>query len=446
MRDVEFERKVEQMIEATARGFEEFVRSHLPDCLYRDFCLWGVSRQNPYRPAFLQLNGATLMSKLSVRLLVGLTDGEANWQTLLRASIPIHSWWILENISDNLALGLAGYGTGGSGSDATRRALLLEFNTLTVKRLKGAISAASVRDALTCSCSGEVSLFRQHLAPLKFRSLAETFIKEKRGERGASLSELEYSVRPHLVANIEACVEVADAVEIEPLHSLSLSALIARYESMNKLLESNEFALIDLLESGAYTILVIPTLGYFISTLARITAMEARLERMVDEGTLAGALYDAALLVRLQNDIGTSLLTFDDSARLSFLHKVEERSRERNRESLSGLLARIGREYPPLNRIYKDASLGEFNVCLSGIGRESFSSEILTEFGCRLALLAEIYTAHKARLASALQELQRINDGLKDNFVSRIILRFVRFHERLYDGHYHDTVDGEYAI
>jgi hypothetical protein len=446
MRDAEFERKLEQMSDATARGFEEFVRSHMPDCLYRDFCLWGVSRQNPYRPAFLQIIGATQMSKLSVRLLAGLAKGEKNWQTLLRAWMTIHSWQILENISDNMAMGLARYETSDSGSDAIRRALLRDFNTLTAKRLKGAISAASARDALSGFCSGEVSLFRQHLAPLKFRSLAEAFIKKRRGERGGALSELEHSVGPHLVANIEACVAVADAIEIEQLHSLSLSALIARYESVNRLLESDELALEERLDAGAYTILVIPTLGYFISALVRVTGTDARLERMVDEGTLDGALYDAALLVRLQNDIGMGLLTFDDSARLSFLHKVEERGREREGESFSGLITRIGREYPALNRIWKDASLGEFNVCLSGIGRASFSSEILSEFGLRLALFAEIYSAHKAKLASKLREMQRIKDGLKKDRISQIILRFVRFHEQLYDGHYHDTVDGDYAI
>jgi hypothetical protein len=446
MRDAEFERKLEQMTDATASGFEEFVRSHMPDCLYRDFCLWGVSRRNPYRPAVMQAIGATQMSKLSVRLFAGLTEGEANWQRLLRASTAINSWWILENISDNLAMGLARYGTGDSRADATRRALLRNFNTLMAKRLKGAISAASVRDALSSSCSDEISLFRQHLAPLKFRSLAETFISEKGGERGGALSELENAVSPHLVANIEAAVAVADAIEIEKIRSFSLTTMIARYEGVNRLLESDELALEEILDAGAYTVLVIPTLGYFISALVRVTGTEARLERMLDKRTLAGALYDAALLVRLQNDIGTGLLTSDDSARLSLLHKVEERSRERRGESFSALLARIGRDYPILNRIWKDASLGEFNVCLSGIGRALFSAEILSEFGWRLALLADVYSAHKAKLASELKELERTSDGLKDSCISRIILRFVRFHERLYDGHYHDTVDGEYAI
>jgi hypothetical protein len=71
------------------------------------------------------------------------------------------------------------------------------------------------------------------------------------------------------------------------------------------------------------------------------------------------------------------------------------------------------------------------------------SSKALLAFDQRLALLAKAYAAHKAKLATGLW---KINDGLKDNIVSQIILRFVGFHERLYDDHYHDTIDGDYAI
>jgi hypothetical protein len=78
----------------------------------------------------------------------------------------------------------------------------------------------------------------------------------------------------------------------------------------------------------------------------RCIGIEPRLDQLIDEGTLADALYDAALLVRLQNDIGTGLLTFDNSTRLVFLHKPEEKSPEREGESLVELFIRIGKEYP----------------------------------------------------------------------------------------------------
>jgi len=121
------------------------------------------------------------------------------------------------------------------------------------------------------------------------------------------------------------------------------------------------------------------------------------------------------------------------------LRKLEERSREHDDASLIELLVRIGREYAPLNRIWKDACLGEFNICLY----DPSSLEAISSFGRRLALCAKAYSVHQAKLAS---ELRRIDDGLKDDRISQIILRFVRFHERLYDSHYHDTVDGDYAV
>lgn len=157
---------------------------------------------------------------------------------------------------------------------------------------------------------------------------------------------------------------------------------------------------------------------------------------------MADALYDAALLVRLQKDIGTDLLTFDNSTRLTFLHELQERSRERKGESLVELLVRVGKEeYAPLNRIWKDASRGEFNMCLSGIRHDSVSREVLWGFGQRLAECVKVYSVHKARLASALR---KINYGLKDTRASQLILRFVRFHEQRYS-HYHDTAEGDYA-
>jgi hypothetical protein len=444
MRIEEFVKKLKQTIDATATGYEMAVTDHMPECAYRNFCLWGISRQNPHYPAVMQLIGAVQSSNLTVRLLAGLTEHEKTWQRLLHASVKMNGWQLLEIVSDNLARGLARYGrTGYSRPDASRRALLRAFNTLMAKRLKDEISVASVRAApyasWSGSCSDEVSLFRQHLAPLKLRSLAKTFINE----RGGTLSELEYAARSHLIANIEACVDVVGAVEIRRLRSLVRGSLIARYESVNRLLEPDELSLEGILDASTYTILVIPTLGYYISALAQDAGMEAQLNRLIDEETLVDALYDAALLVRLHNDVGVVLLTFDDSARLSFLRQIKARSRNRGGESLAELLTRIGKEYAPLNRIWKDACLGEFNVCLYGVGHAPFSGEILSAFGQRLVLCAKVYSAHKAKLAS---ELLKINDRLKDNRISQIIVRFVRFHEQLYDGHYHDTIDGDYAV
>ena len=246
MRVDEFEQKLGQMIGATATGYEAAVIAHMPDCLYRDFCLWGMSRHNPRRPAVMQLIGAVQLSKLTVRLLAGLTEREETWQKLLRASMTMNGWALLEAVSDNLAIGLARHNIDTPESNATRRALLRAFNTLMAERLKDEISAASARDALSNSCSEGISLFHQHISPLKFRSLAENFINEK----GGALSEIEYAALPHLIANIEACMDVVNAVEVGCLRSLVRDSLIARYKSVNKLLDLDEFSFEEILARG----------------------------------------------------------------------------------------------------------------------------------------------------------------------------------------------------
>jgi hypothetical protein len=65
-----FEQKLEQMIDAAATGYDAAARSHMPDCLYRDFLLWGMSRQNPHHPAVMQLMGAVQLSNRQSRFVL----------------------------------------------------------------------------------------------------------------------------------------------------------------------------------------------------------------------------------------------------------------------------------------------------------------------------------------------------------------------------------------
>ncbi len=68
MRVDEYNWKLEQMMDATASGYVAAVKAHKPECLYRDFCLWGVARDNPHRSTVMQLTGALQLAKLVTRL------------------------------------------------------------------------------------------------------------------------------------------------------------------------------------------------------------------------------------------------------------------------------------------------------------------------------------------------------------------------------------------
>jgi hypothetical protein len=435
------ERKETQMVEATAAAYETIVIDHMPDGLYRDFCLWGISKRNSNRTDVLQLTGAVQTAKLSVRLFGDLYKGEACWERIVASCAPMHAWQLLEVISDNLAIGLAVHRINGENQpEVTRRTLLAAFNSLVARRLKGKDSAPEARNSLSNYSSEGVSLLNLHLAPQKLRSLAETFLRVK---GGGALSDIEFAAIELLATNIEASLIMVKGVELESLRGLVRDSLSARYEHVNALLEPEEYSIEELLDGGAYTILGVPVLGYYIATLFQCLGMEHRLEPLIKTGRLARALYDASIISRLQNDLGAALLVFDEPRRRRLCDQLVERAGERNQESLNDFFTRIGKDYTSLNRIWKDASLGEFNICLRGIGQEITTRESITTFGQRLSHCVKAFDDHKARLGS---ELKMIEKDFEGSCISEIILRFLRFHEELYNGRYHDTIEGDYAV
>jgi hypothetical protein len=249
-RSVSFEKQVEEALDEIAIGYKSVLKEHMPAGGYRNFCLWGLSRQNPHRPDVLQIIAATQLSKLTARLLSDLTPDETSWKKLIRSTGLVNAWLILEVISDDLAIGLAVHQTGDDRrKTAPKRALLSSFNTLMTERLNGKISAASARRSLSDISSEEISLLNTHSAPDKLQSLIEVFSAEKID----AITENKFRVQDPLIANIEACVDVANAVEIEFLRVIVRDSVSARYERINMLLKPNHYSLEELIDSGTYT-------------------------------------------------------------------------------------------------------------------------------------------------------------------------------------------------
>lgn len=430
--------RFQQALEVTLSAYEGSLRQHMPAGAYRDFCLWALSSQNSQRPLYLRVMGITQLVRLTVTLLDGVVD-DPGWRRLLDYVGPLNAYLTYEAVSDNLAIGLAGLAVKDP-TYALRRELLHAFNHAMTRRLDGeAIEAACLLDPMR-PVAQRISLFDQSLARTSHLALAQAYLEQR---SGLSLGELDHAVWPPLIANIEACADLARSTSDCQIGHLVRKGLCRRYEAVDRLLTVEPLTLSQLAELGAYAILVIPTLAYYVAILAEMIASCAGLRRAIEDGTLERALYDAALLVRLLNDLGTRLLVFADEREelLSYLQECYQANGEAP-QTFTDLMPHVDGKFSLLTRIRKDVSFGEFNVALYNVRELRPVPDALQAFEANLDYFAQLYACHHARL---LDEASILDECLGHDQISQLILRFVRFHEMLYSNPYH-TSAGEYAI
>ncbi len=150
----------------------------------------------------------------------------------------------------------------------------------------------------------------------------------------------------------------------------------------------------------------------------------------------ANALYTAARLIRLQNDLGTRLLTMTPDEQAAFVDDLN--AAYPNRVNIGQLLLDAytdGRV--ELTRLGKDEAYGEYNVLLDGIRMLPADAEGLNRLKSSLAYFSTLYALERARLFTQMQTLPPTSH--------KIITGCILFHERLYS---HAFVDqqGEYAV
>lgn len=429
------------MLTATETAYRVSIQSDMPGCSYQHFCLWALEPENPHRTRFVQITGIRQLAHLTAILLDGLAEHERDWQHLLTASMTMNAWQVHEIVSDNLAIGLGHPTAQTSDPLKQRRALLSTFNTLLVEQLAGDARPTAEQATLLQVLSPTISLFEHSLAPHQHRLLASTYIHEHSHHK---LTELEYSAWAPLIANITTCAAVVRAIGMDALRTLMCDSLVRRYQGVSRLLQPIALTLPELLDISTDTILVIPTLAYYIAALLTATQSEAALTPLIEDGTIGTALYSTARLVRLLNDLGTHLLTLHPARQQALIRQLARRLRahQGTEETLVQFLARTTAELPGLSRVHKDAVHDEVNVALYGLGHLPASTATLDHFEQNLALCTASYTAHQERLHGLLE---RISTRLDDGRVSQLLRRFVRFHEHLYSQPYNTTV-GEYAI
>lgn len=431
----------QQARDLLVRGVEKSIADHVPAHPVRDFLLWAFSGQNPERERWLHLIGISQTIRLSLKLLDGLTDS-ADYARLIEHSLPMSVYQFYEIVSDNLSIGL-GSPIADDHAHEERRALVLAFNQAMAQRLGG--DARSARELLAPQRepAGRISLLRNTLNTNAYQRIVFEYLATR---PSVSLEEIDSAVWPLLVGNIESCAELTRGLRGYACGPLTVQGLCSRYTSVSALLSEPDMLLSRRITHSADAILVMPTLSYLICVLKEILEPADTIVDCLRGGVLGEALYTAALLVRLLNDVGTPLL-FSAEARADLLHALRDRAGDgiadpepRTLKLGAHLLALRERFGNTLSRIVKDLVHGESNICTFGLGEQDLLSS-LSALELRLDYIAELYAQAAQYLARVSAEASR---RLRDERPMLLVRRFVRFHEHLYAQPYDDT-SGEYS-
>lgn len=422
-------------VSSLANGLERY----MPGSIYSKFCQWCLSEKNPQRKIFIQVLGIYQLVNLTLKLFDGLLS-DTEWHTILPFCAPMNAYLTCEAVSDNVAIGLARPKAEDKKAEK-RREVVSAFNTATIKRLKGNGQPAGKLLSPVEKLTQELSMFKSSLSPEKLIYLAATSIKEK---QNWSMQDLNASLQAVLVANAETCHEVTKEIAGLAGSELVHQGMVDRYASVNDLLASKPMTREERVHAGTHAILVAPTIGYYVTVLAhKVRPMEGFSE-LVEDGTLETALYDAALLVRLLNDLGTPVLKMSGTERKQLVGQIEVcwTTNFTPAHTFFEVLGQFTETCVELTRIRKDTLFGEYNLALDLLPQDAGMTETLTVFEENLDYYSELYTKHWGRLK---QMTDRINERLQDDVVSQVILRFVKFHEMLYSNAF-NSKNGEYAV
>jgi hypothetical protein len=217
---------------------------------------------------------------------------------------------------------------------------------------------------------------------------------------------------------------------------------IERYEAVSHLLSEGHMSLPHLMAVSSRAILVMPVLAYYIGALTEVNGTASKLAALQSNDLLCNTLYDAAMLVRLTNDLGTELV-MNKRVHALLLDQLRYRSQQADSENvvLGDLLLALATEMPFLTRINKDLLHGEFNLFLHDLSHLHCTNDVIRQIEFKLGYFYRQYSEGRNRL---LRNLHHISDIMQDDTISTLILRFVEFHEQLYN-HPFDAQVGDYA-
>ncbi len=426
------------MLEATVDNIRHSLKRHMPISQQRDFYLWGVDADNPLQDTFLQMKGINQMVNLSQHLLADLVEPDS-WDELIPYVGPLNTYFTYEVVSDDLAIGLSPL-MGGDATFPLRREILYGFNYIMVERLTGEPTSAALLLEPLEQFIASISGFTQSLTESKYKDILNSYVRSRDGVAGA---DIEYGLWPVLVANIEMCCELTDMMKNLQVGDLLRRSFINRYQTVNRLLEAETMSRDAHLDVGTWTILVAPTLTYYVGVLNEIIAPVAGFDRVVNDGLLETAVYKAAMLVRLLNDMGGMVMAKEKERKevMNRLYNTYRQDKQEN-STIRRLLLNVSSQLDSMARIHKDVVHGEFNICLNNLAGVKSVPAALERFEDNLAHFSRVYAQEYSNLTNILLAMAH---RLDDPRASTLILRFVQFHQKVYANQYTSTM-GEYSI
>jgi hypothetical protein len=409
----------------------------MPDSTYRDFAEWLL--ETPiYTDEWLQLVGIHGLIRLTNNLLEGLLTPTEMFE-ILPFSVPMNISQMYEVVSDNLAIGLADY----CPADAThhaRRQLLRAFNDAVIARLEWNTQSAKQALLPLLPIMRNVSTCDQSLSPHKHLKLMDAYVD---AHPDSSAEDIEYSLYPLLVANLETCSQLVEGITGLRSEPMVRHGLVRRYSGMNALLDKRFISREEMIQIGTDSIMVVPTLAYYVGLIAERIRPMTEYKSIVFDGSLLEALEDAALLVRLLNDMGTPVLEQSQKEREVLVAQLISHYDPTTQHTFQDWLNVVTCEHGIMfSRLRKDCMYGEFNVCLHQARNAASLAHACEIFVEDLLVISNIYEETKARLYERLAEM---NGRLGDQLLGKLISRFVEFHKVIYSQPFNEA-HGEYAV
>ncbi|MEV8022132.1 hypothetical protein AB0O76_38640 [Streptomyces sp. NPDC086554] len=420
-------------LQATIRAYRSSL-DYLPDGPYRRYCAWLLDQPH-YARRWLRLIALEELVRMTGALLdnLPLDRSEVNSLTDHGTLMSVHQ--IYEVVSDNLAAGLSG-----STVRDAREDLLRSFNSAAMDSLR-LMNPSPARDRLGEweAMARDVSAFRCSNNEAEHRALATAYVAAHPEDEP---QPLEFSVAASLLANIESGLAMAAVVRDLATWNVFANGLIRRYSAVQRLITERPTDEAELIATGTDSIMVVSTLSYYTGLINEVVCPLPGYAQVLDDGSLERLLTDAALLVRLVNDVGTRLLEQAPDDRRLLLSRLRAQGAASHGADLSAVLWKAqAEEGALLTRLKKDVGFGEFNVCLDGI-RHLPAAEALPLFETRLDDVTTLYRRTLASLDAGAAELQtRLGTAL----VGAPALCFVGFHQELYRKTF-DAQMGDYAV
>jgi hypothetical protein len=413
-----------------------YVDATMPDSAYRDMFLWGLNPANPHAPEWLQVIGTRQIVYFAAQVM-GSMFGEEELTVLVHHATPMNIYLTFEVISDNLAFGL----TDRQNHDETyylRQHLMSHFNRRMCTALKYQNFAAWEALDAERGVAERISVFEQSLSPAVHARLAEAFLRQ---HPGTSLYDLEYGLHPLLVTNFQACLDLYRSSEQMQMGKIIQRGLYHRYATAERVLHNPRLDMSRLVKASTYAILIMPVVAHYLEGVANEIGLADRLPAVIHDHLIFRTLYDAAMLIRLLNDIGTNAILNGEQRETLLMDLMAKARRVRSNDVYAFLREVADEQGVAFNRIGKDVKHGEFNMALYNMQYVTTVQDAVYVLGERLQYFSNLYEERFVRLK---QRLMTIAERLGDDRLSGLILRAILFHEKMYAKDYR-TDEGEYA-